>query len=50
MLHTLLGVILLLAVLSILGGFSGYIPPHFGYGGGGVGLVILIVLLVLLFG
>jgi hypothetical protein len=27
----------------------GYVPSHFGYGGGGIGLILLIVLVVLLF-
>lgn len=37
-----------MAVLSFFGGYSGYVPRHFGYGGGGLGLVALVVLLVLL--
>ncbi|MEO5375179.1 MAG: DUF3309 domain-containing protein [Alphaproteobacteria bacterium] len=40
--------VLLLVVLSFLGGHMGYVPPQFGYGGGSVGLVVLIVLIVLL--
>jgi hypothetical protein len=49
MLQTLLVVVLALVFLSFFGGYSGYMPPHFSYGGGGVGLVIVIILLVLLF-
>jgi hypothetical protein len=37
-----------LILLSFFRGYSGYVPPHFGYGRGGIGLIILIVLLVLL--
>jgi len=48
MLHTALVVVLVLVLLSFLGGYSGYVPVHFGYGGGGLGLVILIVLIVVL--
>jgi hypothetical protein len=47
MLQVLLAVVLVLVLLSFLGAYGGYIPPHYGYGGGGVGLLILIVLLVL---
>jgi uncharacterized membrane protein YeaQ/YmgE (transglycosylase-associated protein family) len=48
--QALLRVLLILAlvVLSFFGGYSGYMPPDFGYGGGGVGMVVPIVLLVLL--
>jgi hypothetical protein len=48
-LHILLVVVLVLVLLSFFGGYSGFVPSHFGYGGGGVGLVVLVVLLVLLF-
>jgi hypothetical protein len=48
MLQTLVVVVLVLVLLSFFGGYSGYMPSHYGYGGGGLGLVILIVLLVLL--
>jgi hypothetical protein len=44
-----LWIVLVLVVLSFFGGYSGYVPSHYGYGGGGLGLVILIVLLVVLF-
>ena len=37
-----------LVLLSFFGGYGGYVPPHFGYGGGGIGLIILIVLIVML--
>jgi hypothetical protein len=40
---------LYLVVLSFFGGYSGYVPSHFGYGGGGVELMRLIILAVLLF-
>jgi hypothetical protein len=33
---------------AVVGGYSGYVPAHFGYGGGGLGLIILIILIVLL--
>jgi hypothetical protein len=49
MLQLLLIVVLVLVGLSLFGGYSGYVPAHFGYGGGGLGLVVLIVLLVLVF-
>ena len=49
MLQTLLIVVLVLVLLSFFGGYSGYVPSHFGYGGGGLGLVVLIELLVVLF-
>jgi hypothetical protein len=49
MLQVLVAVLLVLVLLSFFGGYSGYVPPHFGYGGGGVGLIIVIVVLVLLF-
>ena len=50
MLHTLLVIVLVFVLLSFLGGYSGFMAPHYGYGGGGggVGLVLLIVLLVVL--
>jgi hypothetical protein len=41
MLHLLLVVVLVPVLLSFLGGYSGYVPSHFGYGGGGVGLINL---------
>jgi hypothetical protein len=47
-LHTLLVIVLVFVLLSFLGGYSGFMAPHYGYGGGGVGLVLLIVLLVVL--
>ena len=36
-------VVLVFVVLSFFGGYSGYMPPHFGYGGSGLGLIVLIV-------
>ena len=48
MLRILLVVVLVLVALSFVGGYSGYVPPYFGYGGGGVGLILIIILLVLL--
>jgi hypothetical protein len=48
-LRILLVVVFVLVVLSFFGGYTGYVPSHFGYGGSGIGLVLLIVLLVLLF-
>ena len=42
MLRILLIVVLILVVLSFFGGYSGFIAPHFGYGGGGVGLMGLV--------
>jgi len=42
-LHILLVVVLILVVLSFFGGYSGFMPSHFGYGGGGVGLFVVIV-------
>ena len=47
MLHILLVAILVLVLLSFFGGCSGYVPSHYGYGGGDLGLVAVIVLLVL---
>jgi hypothetical protein len=44
-LHILLVVVLVLVVLSFFGGYSGFMPPHFGYGGGSVGLIVLLVVL-----
>ena len=35
MLRILLVVVVVLVVLSFFGGYSGYMPPHIGYGGGG---------------
>ena len=32
MLHILLVVLLVLVLLSFFGGYSGYVPSHFGYG------------------
>lgn len=49
MLQSLLVVVLVLIALSFFGGYSGYVPTHFGYGGSGLGLVVLVVLLVLVF-
>ena len=49
MIQLLLVVVLVLAVLSLFGGYSGYVPSHFGYEGGGVGLILLIILAVPLF-
>ena len=49
MLQLLLGVILIFVLLSLFGGYTGYVPAHYGYGGGGVGLIVLVVVLVLLF-
>jgi DNA-binding CsgD family transcriptional regulator len=43
MLQLILIVVLILVVLSFFGGYSGYVPPHFGYGGGGLGIIVLIV-------
>jgi hypothetical protein len=43
MLRILLMVVLVLVLASFFGGYSGYVPSHFGYGGGGIGLIILIV-------
>lgn len=48
MLRTVLIVVLVLVLLSFISGFTGFMPPHFGYGGGGLGLIILIILVVLL--
>ena len=41
MLRILVLVILVLVVLSFFGGYSGYVPIHYGYGGGGLGVVLL---------
>jgi hypothetical protein len=49
MLQLLLGIVLIFILLSFFGGYSGYVPVHYGYGGGGLGLIVLIVVLVLLF-
>jgi hypothetical protein len=38
--------VLVLVLLSFVGGYGGNVPPHFGYGGGGIGLIVLIVMLL----
>ena len=48
MLQILLVVVLVFVLLSLFGGYSGYVPAHFGYGGGGIGLILLIIVIVLL--
>jgi hypothetical protein len=48
MLQLILVVVLVFGLLSFFGGYSGYVPSHYGYGGGGLGLIILIILIVLL--
>ena len=49
MLRLVLFIVVIFMLLSLFGGYSGYVPVHYGYGGEGVGLIVLIVVLVLLF-
>ncbi len=49
MLQFLLVLVLLLVVVSFLGGHAGYVRSQFAYTGGCIGLIVLIVLVVLLF-
>jgi hypothetical protein len=36
----------MLMLLSLPGGYAGYLPPPIGYGGGSIGFVVLMVLIV----
>jgi hypothetical protein len=48
LIRLILTVVLVLMLLSFFGGYTGWVPPHIGYGGGGVGFVLVIILIVLL--
>jgi hypothetical protein len=41
----MLRLLLVLVVLSLFGGYRGYVSPNYGYGDGGAGLIVLLVLL-----